>query len=503
MASYDTQLSPSPSALAAVSARLAAHYAILPLRRESDGTLVVAIGEPADIEMLDEISLVLGCSVRPVQAQPKAIREAIREHYGVGADTLERLVDGRDDLQVTDPSMNASIDEAVSDASIIKFVNELIVDAYNNRATDIHLEPYEKRLRIRYRIDGILFDARIPESIRHFREAIVSRIKIMASLDIAERRLPQDGRIRVRIGGKDFDLRVSVIPIAHGESVNIRILQRTNVFLGLEAVGFEPNLLARFSDLLDLNHGIILLTGPTGSGKTTTLYACLSKINESDRKIITIEDPVEYEIEGICQMHARPEIGLTFANGLRSMLRHDPDVMLVGEIRDFETAELAIRCALTGHLVFSTLHTNDAAGSIPRLIDIGVEPYLLASSIQAVLAQRLVRLICPHCTRSYKPDIELLSELGYDVNDTLEFCEGAGCDHCRQSGYYGRTAIHEMFVMKDEIRTLTVDRADGSRIKTAALESGMRTLRDDGLNKVERGMTTIEEILRVTQQDSE
>ncbi len=501
MRTSNGHLMPEPGALARVSARLAAHYAVVPLHVEAGGALVLAMEDPTDLEKLDELSLVLSCPVQPLRATPQQIAEAIREHYGVGADTLERLVNTRVDVQVTDAGARASIDEAATDASIIKFVNQLIVDAYTNRATDIHLEPFESRLRVRYRIDGILFDAHIPESIRHFREAIVSRIKIMASLDIAERRLPQDGRIRVRISGKDFDLRVSVLPIAHGESVNVRILQRSNVLLGLEAVGFSPTLLGRFATMLDKTHGIILLTGPTGSGKTTTLYACLHKINESKRKIITIEDPIEYEIEGICQMQARPEIGFSFATGLRSMLRHDPDVMLVGEIRDFETAELAIRCALTGHLVFSTLHTNDAAGSMPRLVDIGIEPYLLASSVQAVIAQRLVRTVCPHCARPITPDAELLAQIGADAAG--DYKKGGGCDHCRGSGYLGRTAIHEMFIMNEEIRRLAVERADGVRIKNAAVKSGMMTLRDDGLAKARTGVTTIEEILRVTQQDNE
>lgn len=503
MAAANGRLTPTPEALALVSARLGAHYSIIPIEIEARGTLVLAMENPEDVEKLDELRLVLGRSVKGKHASSRDILDAIREYYGVGADTLERLTDTRSDIHVTDTAVAASIDEAASDASIIKFVNQLIVDAYSSRATDVHLEPFENRLRVRYRIDGILFDAHIPESIRHFREAIVSRIKIMASLDIAERRLPQDGRIRVRIGGKDFDLRVSVLPIGHGESVNIRILQRSSVLLGLEAVGFTPELLQRYSELLTKTHGIVLLTGPTGSGKTTTLYACLNKINESERKIITIEDPVEYEVEGICQMQARPEIGFTFAKGLRSMLRHDPDVMLVGEIRDFETAELAIRCALTGHLVFSTLHTNDAAGAVPRLIDIGIEPYLLASSMQAVMAQRLVRTICEHCRQPASPDSALMAKLGIGSTGNEAFFVGEGCDQCRGSGYFGRTAIHEMFIMNDEIRRLTVERSDGGRIRSAATKSGMTTLREDGLAKARAGITTIDEVLRVTQQDGD
>lgn len=493
-------LQPSSEALECVTAQVAVRYGVMPLRVEADETLVVAMVDSADLEVLDELGLALQRQVVGEERSQAAIAEAIREHYGIGADTLEQLVDGRE-LQVLSDTPDASIDEASSDASIIKFVNQLIVDAYNSRATDIHLEPFEHKLRVRYRIDGILFDTTIPESIKHFRESIVSRIKIMASLDIAERRLPQDGRIRVRISGKDFDLRVSVIPIAHGESVNIRILQRSSVLMGMEAIGFSPRNEERFGKLLDKNHGVILLTGPTGSGKTTTLYACLSLINQSDRKIITVEDPIEYEIEGICQIQARANIGLTFAQGLRSMLRHDPDVMLVGEIRDFETAELAIRCALTGHLVFSTLHTNDAAGAMPRLIDIGIEPYLLSSSVEAVMAQRLVRQICPHCTVQYQPEPDVLEVLGISASDETEWTHGEGCDQCRGSGYFGRTAIHEMFLNNDAIRHLVIQRASGSDIKQQAMSDGMETLRDDGILKAMQGKTTLDEILRVTQDE--
>jgi len=495
------ELNPTSDALAKIAAQLAVRYGVMPLRVEPDDSLVVAMTDPSDLEVLDELGLALNCTVAAQGASKALIAESIREYYGVGADTLEQLVDNRD-VQVVSETNDASIDDASTDASIIKFVNQIIVDAYNSRATDIHLEPFEHKLRVRYRIDGVLFDAVIPESIKHFREAMVSRIKIMANMDIAERRLPQDGRIRVRISGKDFDLRVSVIPIAHGESVNIRILQRSNVLMGMDTIGFAPTIQNQFSRLLDKSHGIILLTGPTGSGKTTTLYACLNLINESNRKIITVEDPIEYEIEGICQIQARPDIGLTFSQGLRSMLRHDPDVLLVGEIRDFETAELAIRCALTGHLVFSTLHTNDAAGAMPRLIDIGVEPYLLASSVEAVMAQRLVRKVCPHCATDYNPEAELFESIRLNIDSELGgFKQGSGCGHCRDSGYFDRFAIHEMFLMSDPIRQLVIQRADGSAIRQQALDENMISLRDDGLKKAMQGITTVEEVLRVTQDE--
>jgi len=498
-----SQLMPEQDVLKLVTPRLAVRYGVFPLRMD-ETTLVVAMASPDSYDVLDDLRMVLGMPVKGERAEPAAIAEAIREHYGVGADTLDSLAVHRDAEQPQE-TPEAGIDDLAAEASIVKFVNQLIVDAYNSRATDIHLEPFENRFRVRYRIDGILSDAHIPESIRHFRDSITSRIKIMANLDIAERRLPQDGRICVRIAGKDFDLRVSIIPIAHGESVNIRILQRSNVLMGLNAIGFDDTALARFHALLNRPHGILLLTGPTGSGKTTTLYACLSRINDSERKIITIEDPVEYQIDGICQMQAKPDIGFSFASGLRSMLRHDPDVMLVGEIRDFETAELAIRCALTGHLVFSTLHTNDAPGAMPRLLDIGIEPYLLASSVEAVIAQRLVRLVCRNCQKAHSPKREALVDLGISPEDAqlASFRRGDGCDACRGSGYFGRTAIYELMTMNDQIRSLVMERAPGSAIKQAAIQNGMMTLRKTGAIKAAQGITTVDEILRVTQVDQD
>jgi len=494
------KLNPQEDALSLLSARLAARYGVVPLRLEEDG-LVVAMEHPEDLETLDELGLAIGRPVRGEEASRQLISEAIKEYYGVGAATLETLASNRH-FETSVEVDEASIDEMGADASIINFVNQLIVDAYNSRATDIHLEPFENVLRVRYRIDGLLFDIPVPESIRHFRESIASRVKIMANMDIAEKRLPQDGRFRVRIGGRDFDLRVSVIPIAHGESINVRILQRSSVLMGLESIGFSEEHFRVFQQLIKKTHGIVLLTGPTGSGKTTTLYACLNEINSTERKIITIEDPVEYQIEGICQMQVRVNIGFTFANGLRSMLRHDPDVMMVGEIRDFETAELAIRCALTGHLVFSTLHTNDAPGAVPRLLDMEVEPFLLASSVEAVIAQRLVRIVCSHCSEPDVPDRETLAEMGIDPSDAVgkQFRRGAGCEKCRGYGYLGRTAIHEMMAMDDELRQL-VGRASGVSIKNHALRKGMRTLRADGWGKVIRGITTVDEVLRVTQED--
>lgn len=491
---------PEPQALECVPARLAIHYAALPLRFD-EGALVVAVEDPHEVDVLDELELGLGRPVMAVAAKREAILEAIRECYGVGADTLEQLAASRAADSAHGASDDHTVDDPSADASITRFVNELLVDAFKSRATDIHLEPFEDRFRVRYRIDGVLFDARIPQNVRHFREAIATRIKVMARMDIAERRLPQDGRIRARIDGKDLDLRVSVIPIAHGESINLRLLQSSSVLMGFERIGFEEAAIQTLRDLMGRPNGIVLLTGPTGSGKTTTLYACLAALNETDRKIITIEDPVEYQVTGICQMQVRTPVGFTFATGLRSMLRHDPDVMMVGEIRDFETAELAVRCALTGHLVFSTLHTNDAAGSIPRLIDMGVEPYLLASSVEAIIAQRLVRQVCTHCREEYRPGARTCAAIGLDPADGQRFVRGRGCDRCRQSGYAGRTVIYEMLVLDEAIGDLILRRSAASEIKRLAVEKGMLTLRTHGLARARAGITTVEEVLRVTQSD--
>lgn len=495
-------LIPDPTVEKLVSARLAVRFQVLPLRLHNE-VLVVAIADPDDHNLLDELRISIGRRVRGEKADAREIAEAIRTHYGVGAETLDVLSNGRS-AESSGAGGAVGIDELSEDASIIKFVNQLIVDASNSRATDIHLEPFENRLRVRYRVDGILVDAHIPESIRHFRESIVSRIKVMANLDVAERRIPQDGRIQVRIGGNDYDLRVSIIPIAHGQSVNIRLLQRSNVLMGLDSIGYDAVTIETLNALIHQPHGIILMTGPTGSGKTTTLYAALSLLNSTDRKIITIEDPVEYQLEGICQMNVRSDIGFTFASGLRSMLRHDPDVMLVGEIRDVETAELAIRCALTGHMVFSTLHTNDAPGAAPRLLDMGIEPYLLASSVEAVMAQRLVRTVCPRCVEPHIPEPEVLRECGVTSQDatSASLVRGAGCDFCRNTGYVGRTAIHELMLIDEKLRSLIVERSPSSVIRQHAIHEGMTTLRQCGWRKAAAGVTTIEEVLRVTQDDS-
>ncbi len=464
---------------------------------------MVALADPDNIEVLDDLRLIIQKDVVPVQASRAEILEALNRHYGVGADTLEELTEGADGAEgAGSGAMGGSADTALrdygadelksvsEDASVIKCVKQIFLEAFEARATDIHVEPYEGELRIRRRIDGVLYETSVPASVRAFQSAILSRIKVMANLDIAERRLPQDGRIKVKAGGGDLDLRVSVLPTPFGESVTIRLLT-SKTFLDLRHLGFFGQDLEYMESLLQKPHGIALLTGPTGSGKTTTLYAFLSKINKEEQKIITIEDPIEYQIRGITQVQVQPKIGLDFAAGLRSMLRHDPDVMMVGEIRDLETAEIAIRVALTGHLVFSTLHTNDASGAVTRLLDMGLEPYLVASSLECVIAQRLVRQICVHCK-------EAQGEM-----DGGPVYRGRGCADCNGTGFRGRTVIYEILDVNRSVRDLIVNRVSADRIREKALAQGMKTLRRCGFEKVHAGITTPEEVLRVTMKDEE
>ena len=484
-----------------VPARFALHYKIMPVKIE-ENSLTVAIEDPLDVNTMDDISLFLGLKIIPVFANHSDISEAIEKHYGLGAETIEEII-GAADIDknlLTQKPESENIDDMAQDASIIKFVNQMLGQAVRDNATDIHIEPYRDELGIRYRIDGILHDVSVPQDIAYFKSAIVSRIKIMANLDIAERRLPQDGRINIKIAGQAMDLRVSVLPTQFGESLDIRILINSMLYslrdLGLSLIDME-----RLEKLIKKPHGIIFVTGPTGSGKTTTLYACLSKINNKDRKIITIEDPIEYQLKGVTQIQVHPKIGLDFAAGLRSMLRHDPDIMMVGEVRDSETLEITIRVALTGHLVFSTLHTNDASGGITRLLDMGVEPYLCASSVECFIGQRLVRVICPDCKARIEPDKEILKEFGIHNVNNVKIYKGSGCETCKFTGYKGRTAIYEFLIMNDEIREMVLKRSSSGQIKNKALELGMRTLRMDGWEKIEKGLTTIDEVIRVTKED--
>ena len=485
-------------------ARFATHYGFVPLR-ERNGTLIVAISDPLNPQLLDDIRMVLKRRIEPVVTTPAEITRATKELYGVGADTMERiLIEAEAEgpvLSLEGVPVGSDLGDATIDASIIKFVNELILEAVQSDTTDIHIEPFEDSLRVRYRIDGILHQAPTPPSIRGFHAAIVSRIKIMANLNIAEKRLPQDGKIMASFGDSHYDLRVSILPTPYGETVNIRILSRSSMAMTMDQLGFLPEDMKLFNTYISRPHGIILVTGPTGSGKTTTLYAALAKLNSIDRKIITIEDPIEYQLSGISQMQVQPKIGFDFSMGLRSMLRHDPDIMLVGEIRDYETAEMAIRSSLTGHLVLSTLHTNDSAGAVTRLIDMGVEPFLISSTMIASVAQRLVRRTCRQCLAPYEPDLGLVrAEFGVSGAEAAkaQFMKGHGCEACRHTGYRGRVAIYEMMSFTERIKQMTVERATAVEIKQEALRQGMQTLRRSGWQRVAMGETTPEEVLRLT-----
>jgi len=486
--------------------KFAFHYKFMPLKFEGN-ILTIGTTDPLDIQTIDDIKLVLGYEITPVLATGKEILEAIKRYYGIGAETIEKIISKTEQekpKEFTGHEKTADIEELAEDASIIKFVNQILLQAYKDHATDIHIEPYEDELKVRYRIDGILYDATIPPTIKHFQSAIVSRIKIMSNMNIAERRLPQDGRIKVKVGPEELDLRVSVLPTPHGESVDIRILS-TAMLYSLENLGLLKEDLKLMEDVIRKPHGIIFVTGPTGSGKTTTLYACLNKINSKEKKILTIEDPIEYQLKGITQIQVQPKIGLTFAAGLRSMLRHDPDIMMVGEVRDYETAEIAIRVSLTGHLVFSTIHTNDAAGGVTRLLDMGVEPYLVSSSVECFVAQRLVRLICDKCRVKVKPYEGLAREFGTGKDEAkkTQLYKGKGCEECKFTGYKGRTAIYEILVMSEAIRSMVIRRVSADQIKEKAVSMGMRTLRDDGWTKIKMGLTTPSEVLRVTEEAAE
>jgi len=490
---------------AKISTKIVFQYNVMPMRMEGD-TLIVAVNDPFDIGIAESIRLVAGCRVRLALATQSDIATALKRYYGVGAETLDELIQKNVvDLDLEGPAVTKDdLEKGDQEASVVKFVNQIISEAYKERATDIHLEPMENDLRIRYRVDGVLHQAPVPPQLKRFQPAIVSRIKVMSNMDIAERRLPQDGRINVRSGGTEIDVRVSTVPTAHGESVSLRLLTRSSLFLGLDKLGLGPDDEKIVRKLVDMPHGIIMVTGPTGSGKSTSLYAFLSTINSIDQRIITIEDPVEYELPGVNQIQVKPEIGLTFASGLRHILRQDPDVIMVGEIRDKETAEIAIRAALTGHLVFSTLHTNDAAGAVTRLLDMGIEPFLVSSSVEALIAQRLVRSICPDCKEQYTPDPELLKEVGFPTDGgPLKLFRGRGCENCRFTGFRGRIGIYEILVLRENLRPLIIERAASSTIKAAAVAKGMRTLRDDGWAKVKAGVTSLEEVARVTQEDED
>ncbi len=480
---------------------------LFPIRRDN-GQLVVATSDPFDLYPIDEVSAATGLSVVPVLAGRSEISKLIKKHLGVGSETVEGLLEQADDddepLQLLDEFQGdgSELSEMAQEASVVRLVNEILLEAIETRASDVHIESQQSGLTIRYRIDGALVPQPVPPEINRFQAAIISRLKIMSRLNIAEKRLPQDGRIKLRVSGREVDVRVSVIPMIHGEGLVLRILDKGAMEFELHALGMEPDTYDVFAKLIRLPHGIVLVTGPTGSGKTTTLYSSLIEINRPDTKIITTEDPVEYQLEGINQIQVHSKIGLTFASSLRAILRHDPDIVLVGEIRDLETAENAIQASLTGHLVFSTLHTNDASGSFMRLVDMGVEPFLVASTIEAVMAQRLVRRLCKHCKEAYHPTKDDLPK-----DFPMERLEGkplyrmVGCRECRNLGYAGRLGVYELLVTTDEIRQLAHDRASTWKVKQMATKQGMRTLREDGWLKVLQGSTSVDEVLRITKGD--
>jgi general secretion pathway protein E len=487
------------------NARFMRQNKFVPINILDDGTLVVAMNDPLDYATLDSIRLYTGYQkLKEVLAADNEIQDVIEKFYGNQSTVLGRIVEGFDegDREALAEDMDdvEHLKDMASEAPVIRLVNLLISKAIESRASDIHIEPFEKELKVRYRIDGILHDVESPP--KKLKAAVISRIKIMAKLNIAERRIPQDGRIKMKVLGREIDLRVSTVPTLYGESVVMRILDKSNTQIyDLNRLGFAADTFKMFVNLVARPHGIILVTGPTGSGKTTTLYGALTKINLPDKKIITIEDPIEYQINGINQIHVNPQIGLTFAAGLRSIVRQDPDVIMVGEIRDLETAEIAIRAALTGHLVFSTLHTNDAPSAIARLVDMGAEDYLLSSSILGVLAQRLVRVICEKCKAEVQNDPAFLREIGMNKNgeSTITY-QGQGCKECSGTGYSGRIGIFELMLMDDDIRHLTITEADSNTLRKQAAQNGMRGLREDGWDKARQGITTVSEVLRVTQE---
>ena len=478
-------------------------YNVVPVGIEN-GTLRVATSEPFRPGLADSLRLASGLRVKFALAPAADIEKAAKKFYGVGADTLDRLIaDNQIDLDQDAGTSVGDLSNLDQEASVVKFVNQIIWECHHDRGTDIHVEPMENDLRIRYRIDGVLHPTPLPPQMKRFQSAIISRIKVMAGMDIAEKRLPQDGRISLRVKGEEIDVRVSTMPTVYGESVSLRLLMRSSGMYGMDRLGLFPDDEEILHRLIRRPHGILLVTGPTGSGKSTSLYAWLHTINSVDKRILTVEDPIEYEMAGINQIQMKPEIGLTFAVGLRHILRQDPDVIMVGEIRDQETADIAIRAALTGHLVFSTLHTNESAGGVTRLVDMGIEPFLVASSVEALVAQRLVRRLCPKCKRPWTVDMPFLESLGFPISKLLTgtICEPVGCDECRGTGYAGRTGIYEILLVSDAIRQMIVERRSSADIKIHALEHGMRTLRMDGWRKVLGGVTTLEEVIRVTSED--
>ncbi|MER2603740.1 MAG: type II secretion system ATPase GspE [Candidatus Competibacter phosphatis] len=494
----------TPATDGALSPRFLKDARAIPLAEDEQG-LTVAMANPTDDYVLTALRLATGKTILPQVGIPSELEVAFARLYGSGRSAMGQIVDSiglADDL--TDEEQIQHLKDLASEAPVIRLVNLMIARAVESRASDIHIEPFENRLKVRYRVDGVLREVESPPS--RLSAAVISRIKIMAKLNIAERRLPQDGRIQLRAQGKEIDLRVSTVPTLWGESVVMRILDKASVVLDFSTLGFSPHTLKRFVDILTMPHGIIVVTGPTGSGKTTTLYTALQTLNTPERKILTVEDPVEYQLEGINQIQVKPQINLTFANALRSIVRQDPDVIMIGEMRDLETAAIAVQSALTGHLVLSTLHTNDAAGGVTRLLDMGVDDYLLTSTINGILAQRLVRLLCPHCRQPYPALPELVEEMRlhrFSASGDILLYKAIGCEQCGGTGYRGRAAIMEFLTMTDPLRRLVLKHADATVLQAEAQQQGMETLYEDGLRKAVAGITTIEEVLRVTTQQEQ
>jgi len=496
------------SLLADFPQKLIHRHGLFPVSRHN-GAIVVATSDPLGLYALDEAGAALGLAIEPVLATKEAIANRVTTHLGVGSETIEGLLAQRkeeEDIELLGgiDDEGGEIDSDAQEASVVTLVNQILIEAIDSRTSDVHIESQPSGIKIRYRIDGMLHAQPVPQEINQFQAAIISRLKIMARLNIAEKRLPQDGRIQLKVHGREVDVRVSVIPMLHGESIVMRLLDKGNMNFSLEKLGMEGRIRERFDELIRLPHGIVLVTGPTGSGKTTSLYSALLEIKSEDTKIITTEDPVEYQLEGINQIQVHAKIGLTFAQSLRSILRHDPDVVLVGEIRDHETAENAIQASLTGHLVFSTLHTNDATSAYTRLVDMGIEPFLVASTLEAIVAQRLVRALCRECREPYEPRQEdLPPDFPWDDFKATgrPLYRATGCKECKELGFSGRQGIFELCVTSDEVRQLAHDRASSWKIRQAALADGMKTLRQDAWLKVLSGITTIEEVLRVTKGD--
>lgn len=497
---------PDTDALAALPRALAVRYTVFPIAKEGS-TLKLAISDPLDVDTLDSLGHVVKLTIEPQVAPASEIKHTIDRFYGKDADELEAMlsdfsVGGAEASTVTTVPVDGMPSEDEGDAPIIRLVHQLILEAIQRRASDIHLEPLEKRFRVRYRIDGVLLEVENPP--KRLQLSVISRLKIMANISIAEKRIPQDGRIQINMGGKQIDLRVSSLPTAHGESIVMRILDKEGLQLGLPELGFFSDDQAVVERLISLPDGIMLVTGPTGSGKTTTLYSCLHFINKPDRKIITVEDPVEYQLAGINQVPVRHDVGMTFASALRAMLRQAPNIVMVGEIRDLETAEIAINASLTGHMVFSTLHTNDAPGAITRLIDIGVKPFLVSTSLRAAVAQRLVRKICKQCKKPYTPAPNELRSLNITSQQAANatFMQGEGCQNCNGTGYRGRSGIFEMFVVNEEIQRMIYDNVGTAKLRDKARSLGMRTMREDGVRKVLAGQTSIDEVVSITVGDA-